>query len=245
LESRRYLISILLSLLLNFILFFSVSISLKTIPTIQKSARMNLSIVFEKLEKTSEKKKTGWHKPIESEKNEDEILKALMRFRPGFKKKKKETPTLKIPIGKIGTGFSSDRNVSWGIEMNSDGLIMKDFKISEKPMNSGGVVKSLIMDFKDLSKLNIPNFKEVEKSMREDYMIKLQSLPPERAKLLQGEVMVTLDIEKNGMIKNLEVLSSPDPALTDIAVRNIMKLKPSPRSKALKNVVVKIKFLLP
>jgi len=122
---------------------------------------------------------------------------------------------------------------------------MKDFKIFEKPMNSGGVVKSLIMDFKDLSKLNIPNFKEVEKSMREDYMIKLQSLPPERAKLLQGEVMVTLDIEKNGMIKNLEVLSSPDPALTDIAVRNIMKLKPSPRSKALKNVVVKIKFLLP
>jgi len=246
LESRRFLVSLLLSLILNLIMFYTISLYLKTTVPYDKPVKIRLSLSFERGEKHASKEESTGMIGEKKTEERDEILEALMNLKPNIKRVKRGKNDLRIPVGEMEGGFDSkSQKTSWGMKMESGNLLVKSFRIPTSSSRVGSSKGFLILDFKDLSKLDIPNFKEVESSMKRDYKLKLQTLSPERARLLQGTVIVLLDIEKNGMITNIRDHSSPDPILTDIAVRNITKLKPSPRSKSLRKVAVRIQFLLP
>ncbi len=92
--------------------------------------------------------------------------------------------------------------------------------------------------FSQLINLGIPNFQEIEGSMRRDYEMALAKLPTEKAYTLGGTVKGIVEVQKDGSVRVQKIISSPSVTLTDIYVRNIEKLVTFPRSFALKDIEI-------
>ncbi len=101
---------------------------------------------------------------------------------------------------------------------------------------------STIINYSFLNLQNIPNFQSLVDQMRKDYIAALQKLPTEIAYTLAGTVKGVVEVQTDGNVKVLKILSSPSVVLTDIYVRNIEKFVTFPRSLALEGIEIDATF---
>jgi len=99
-----------------------------------------------------------------------------------------------------------------------------------------------VYTFSSLINLGIPNFQEIESSMKKDYELALAKLPTEKAYTLGGMVKGIVEVQTDGSVRVQKIISSPSVTLTDIYVRNIEKLVTFPRSFALKDIEIDALF---
>jgi hypothetical protein len=89
---------------------------------------------------------------------------------------------------------------------------------------------------------NIPNFQSLVDQMRRDYIAALRKLPTEIAYTLAGTVKGIIEVQTDGSVKVVKVISSPSVVLTDIYVRNIEQFVTFPRSLALTGIEIDATF---
>lgn len=89
---------------------------------------------------------------------------------------------------------------------------------------------------------SIPNFQSLVDGMRRDYINELKKLPTEIAYTLEGTVKGVVEIQTDGNVKVVKIISSPSIVLTDIYVRNIEKFVAFPRSLALEGLEIDATF---
>lgn len=101
---------------------------------------------------------------------------------------------------------------------------------------------STIVNYNFLNLQNVPNFQSLVDQMRKDYIMALQKLPTEIAYTLAGTVKGIVEVQTDGNVKVLKIISSPSVVLTDIYVRNIEKFVTFPRSLALEGIEIDATF---
>jgi len=101
---------------------------------------------------------------------------------------------------------------------------------------------STVVNYNLVNLKNIPNFQSLVEQMRKNYIAVLQKLPTEIAYTLAGTVKGIVEVQTDGNVKVLKILSSPSVVLTDIYVRNIEKFVTFPRSLALKGIEIDASF---
>ncbi len=101
---------------------------------------------------------------------------------------------------------------------------------------------STVVNYNFLSLQNVPNFQSLVAQMRKDYIEALQKLPTEIAYTLAGTVKGIIEVQTDGNVKVLKIISSPSVVLTDIYVRNIEKFVTFPRSLALEGIEIDATF---
>lgn len=101
---------------------------------------------------------------------------------------------------------------------------------------------STIPNYNLVNLQNIPNFQSLVDQMRKNYIAVLQKLPTEIAYTLAGTVKGIVEVQTDGNVKVVKILSSPSVVLTDIYVRNIEKFVTFPRSLALEGIEIDASF---
>ncbi len=101
---------------------------------------------------------------------------------------------------------------------------------------------STVINYSLLNLQNVPNFQSLVDQMRKDYIAALQKLPTEIAYTLAGTVKGIIEVQTDGNVKVLKIVSSPSVVLTDIYVRNIEKFVTFPRSLALEGIEIDATF---
>ncbi|HEW92983.1 MAG TPA: hypothetical protein ENF81_10675 [Thermotogaceae bacterium] len=245
----RISLSFVLSVAINFLLFVFILPNITSFTLLDfKPQTLNITIVSQI--RTMETKKDTINnakkidkredQSIEDEEN-DQIIKTLSKYR--FSGKKDNRIPSETGIVPILQPYESHRQTN---EKNifDVGRFTKDRGVEfiEKKMEFEELSQEKVISFEELAKIGIPNFTNVLEDLQKDYELKLKTVDNDRVKFLQGDVLVQLDIEKDGKITHIKIIKSPDPILADISIRNILKLRPSPRNSTLKGLRVRIEF---
>ncbi|WP_456400927.1 hypothetical protein [Mesoaciditoga sp.] len=169
------------------------------------------------------------------------ILSALERL-PTTPKKKRGNPKGNSRVQLFEKAASSTLNAS-NVELTPPNdvnpIMSKSFNPQEAQANAS---ITSIYNFSQLVNLGIPNFEEIEGSMKKDYELALAKLPTEKAYTLGGMVKGIVEVQKDGTVRVQKIISSPSVTLTDIYVRNIEKMITFPRSFALKDIEIDAYF---
>lgn len=242
----RISISFVLSTIINLLLFLFILPKIDTFALLNPTfPSLQVTIVSQvKAENQKEVKENT--KTTETTKKEDvyddPIIKTLNEYRFQEKKNDIKTSSLKAGILPKTKPSGTNRVVEKEIFGTEKVLSGKRTDFAGKRIEFEDVNKGKIISFEELAKIGIPNFSDVLDDLHRDYELKLRTISKDKAKFLQGTVLVQLDIEKDGRVSNIKVISSPDPILADISIRNLLKLRPSPRNSTLKALRVKIEF---
>jgi len=241
----RVSISFILSVLINLFLFLFI------LPNIDTFAFFNptpppLRVTIVSQVRTENKKESMEDvksaRRVEEDVYDDPIIKALSEYRFHEKKSDVKSESSKVGILPKTEPSRFDHSVEKNIFGTGKISSSRGAEFIGKRIEFENVSQEKIISFEELAKIGIPNFSDVLDDLHRDYELKLKTVSKDRAKFLQGTVLVQFDIGKDGRISNMKVISSPDPILADISIRNLLKLRPSPRNSTLKALRVRIEF---
>jgi hypothetical protein len=237
----------LLSFVINLILFAFILPNINKSFPIPESNPVNITIVSQ-IETTEIKSNIDNFQKSEDDiqqsskaLNEDPIIKALSEYSFPKKDDSRMYPTKPKDILQTNSNITTDK-VSNDVFSSLKSGINKKVEFTEKRIELEEISQEKIIAFEELAKIGIPNFASVQKDLQNDYQLKLKNADANTAKSLRGEVIVQINIDKDGRVNIVNVISAPNPILADIAVRNILKLRASPRTFELKGLRVRIDF---
>jgi hypothetical protein len=186
--------------------------------------------------KTKEVEKgEGGSAPLSEE--EMKLISALQKI-PTTPKKKEGNPkgSARVQLYKeSATSTINASNVEFTAPTDVNPTISKSFNPQIAQVNAS---VTSVYAFSQLVNLGIPNFEDIEGSMKKDYELALAKLPTEQAYTLGGMVKGIVEVQKDGSVRVQKIISSPSVTLTDIYVRNIEKMVTFPRSFALKDIEI-------
>lgn len=233
-----------LSFMINFVLFAFILPNINEPFSIPENNPVNIKIVSQ-IETTETKRSVDSLQKAEDNiqqstesVNEDPIIKALSEYSFPKKDNSKIYSTSPKEFLNPGSGITNDENVFESLRSG----VNKKTGFSEKRIEFEETSQEKIIAFEELAKIGIPNFTTVLKDLQNDYQLKLKSVDTNTAKSLRGEVIVQINIGKDGRVTIVNVINAPNPILADIAVRNILKLRASPRTSELNGLRVRIDF---
>ncbi len=207
-----------------------ISINLTAAPTVSVKASTKPKAI---------KKGEGGTAPLSEE--DVKIISALEKL-PSKPKKKEGNPqgSARVELYReSATSTVNASNVEFSVAGNVNPTIPKSFNPQIAQVNAS---VTSVYAFSQLINLGIPNFQEIEGSMRKDYEIALAKLPTEEAYTLGGMVKGIVEVQTDGSVKVQKIISSPNVKLTDIYIRNIEKMVTFPRSFALKDIEIDALF---